>query len=405
MSRGIIKNRNFVFLWIGHLISHAGDSIYAIALPWMILEMTGSKVLTGLVSMSAYLPALIFGLYAGVVVDHYNRKRVMIVSDILRALLVAIIPASIVFGFVSPLLIGVITFALSSFATFFYPARDSLIPNITTAAELPSANSAIAISGQMSHLMGPLFVAIGMAIFGLTHLFTANSISFIFSIIMISMIVTPIQKITSHKENSKIQSLLNGIKYVKLNKGISTLLILTIVNNIFIMGPAIIGVQVFVKEILKGNLVVLALLEGAMASGMIIGSVIFLAAIKRFHPVNILLFGLVLDGCTFSIMYFVQSNYEAILVLLIHGIGIPLITVARTTLIQMTVPENLRGRLFSMIYMSVMGTTAISIGLTGVILEYFEADILFFIIGVCAALCALIGLISENFKSLGQKVN
>ena len=58
-----------------------------------------------------------------------------------------------------------------------------------------------------------------------------------------------------------------------------------------------------------------------------------------------------------------------------------------------------------MIYMSVMGTTAISIGLTGVILEYFEADILFFIIGVCAALCALIGLISENFKSLGQKVN
>ena len=104
MSRGIIKNRNFVFLWIGHLISHAGDSIYAIALPWMILEMTGSKSLTGLVSMSAYLPALIFGLYAGVVVDHYNRKRVMIISDILRALLVGVIPVSIVYGFVSPLL-------------------------------------------------------------------------------------------------------------------------------------------------------------------------------------------------------------------------------------------------------------------------------------------------------------
>ena len=405
MQRTIIKNKNFVFLWIGHFISHSGDSIYAIALPWMILEMTGSKTLTGLVSMSAYLPALIFGLYAGVIVDYYNRKRVMIVSDILRALLVAVIPLSIIYGFVTPLLIGFITFLLASFATFFYPARDSLIPSITTAAELPIANSAIAISGQMSHLMGPLFVAIGMAIFGLTHLFTANSISFIFSIIMISMIVTPIQKITSYKESSQIQSLLNGIKYVKLNKGISTLLILTVANNIFIMGPAIIGLQVFVKEILNENLVVLALLEGAMASGMIIGSVIFLAAIKRFCPANILLFGLVLDGCTFSIMYFVQSNYEAILVLFIHGIGIPLITIARTTLIQMTVPENLRGRLFSMIYMSVMGTTAISIGLTGVILEYFEADILFFIIGVCAALCALIGLISENFISLGQRVN
>ena len=121
MQRTIIKNKNFVFLWIGHFISHSGDSIYAIALPWMILEMTGSKTLTGLVSMSAYLPALIFGLYAGVIVDYYNRKRVMIVSDILRALLVAVIPLSIIYGFVTPLLIGFITFLLASFATFFIP--------------------------------------------------------------------------------------------------------------------------------------------------------------------------------------------------------------------------------------------------------------------------------------------
>ena len=140
------------------------------------------------------MPALIFGLYAGVIVDKYNRKNVMIVSDILRTLLVAIIPFSIIYVFITPLLIGIITFLLASFATFFYPARDSLIPCITTTEELPIANSAIAVSGQMSHLMGPLFAAIGIAIFGLTHLFTANSVSFIFSIIMIGMIVTPVQK-------------------------------------------------------------------------------------------------------------------------------------------------------------------------------------------------------------------
>ena len=112
MSQGIIKNRNFVFLWVGHFISHAGDSIYSIALPWMMLEMTGSKSLTAMIAMSAYLPALIFGLYAGVVVDKYNRKRVMIVSDMGRAFLVSIIPFSIIYGFATPLLIGIITFLL-----------------------------------------------------------------------------------------------------------------------------------------------------------------------------------------------------------------------------------------------------------------------------------------------------
>ena len=119
MSKAIIKNRNFVFLWTGHLISHAGDAVYAIALPWLMLEMTGSYRLTALVSMSSFLPALIFGLFSGVIVDHYNRKGIMIVSDIVRFFLVAIIPIAIIFEFSTPLLIGIITFLLSACSTFF----------------------------------------------------------------------------------------------------------------------------------------------------------------------------------------------------------------------------------------------------------------------------------------------
>ncbi len=76
-------------MWFGHLISHAGDAVFMIALPWLMLDITGSKSLTALVSMSAYLPAVIFGLTAGVVVDRYNRKWIMIYSDILRTLLVS----------------------------------------------------------------------------------------------------------------------------------------------------------------------------------------------------------------------------------------------------------------------------------------------------------------------------
>ena len=88
MSTSIFKNKNFGFLWVGHLISHAGDAVYMIALPWLMLELTGSKSLTSHVAMGAYLPAVLFGLVAGVLVDRYNRKWIMIFSDILRALLV-----------------------------------------------------------------------------------------------------------------------------------------------------------------------------------------------------------------------------------------------------------------------------------------------------------------------------
>ena len=99
MLNSIIKNRNFGFLWMGHLISHAGDTVYMIALPWLMLDMTGSKSMTSLVTASAYLPAVLFGLTAGVIVDRYNRKWIMIYSDIVRALIVVVIPIGIVFNF------------------------------------------------------------------------------------------------------------------------------------------------------------------------------------------------------------------------------------------------------------------------------------------------------------------
>ncbi len=378
-------------MWFGHLISHAGDAVFMIALPWLMLDITGSKSLTSLVSMSAYLPAVLFGLFAGVVVDRYNRKWIMIYSDILRALLVAVIPLSLIYGFISPLLIGAITFSLSTFSAFFYPARDSLIPHIVTAEELPAANSAISVSGQMSHLLGPLFAGIGISIFGLRHLFTADAISFLFSILLISLIVGPARKLTIEKHPPKWQGIVEGLTYVNSHKGLRILLILTFVNNIFIMGPAIIGLPVFVREVLTSDFGVLAKLEVAMAAGMIVGSFVFWKAEKNISPISILLFGIVMDGTTYTLLFFADTSFIAILVLIIHGIGIPLITVSRTTIIQAVVPDEFRGRLFSMIYMAVMGTTAISVGLTGFILEFIGADSLFLLIGVGAASTVIIG--------------
>ena len=378
-------------MWFGHLISHAGDAVFMIALPWLMLDITGSKSLTALVSMSAYLPAVLFGLFAGVVVDRYNRKWIMIYSDILRALLVAVIPLSLIYGFISPLLIGAITFSLSTFSAFFYPARDSLIPHIVTAEELPAANSAISVSGQMSHLLGPLFAGIGISIFGLRHLFTADAISFLFSILLISLIVGPARKLTIEKHPPKWQGIVEGLTYVNSHKGLRILLILTFVNNIFIMGPAIIGLPVFVREVLTSDFGVLAKLEVAMAAGMIVGSFVFWKAEKNISPIFILLFGIVMDGITYTLLFFADTSFIAMLVLIIHGIGIPLITVSRTTIIQAVVPDEYRGRLFSMIYMAVMGTTAISVGLTGFILEFIGADLLFLLIGLGAASTVIIG--------------
>ena len=160
MSLSIFRNRNYFLLWTGQLISNIGNAIYFIILPWMILDLTGSKFSTSIVITCSYLPAIVFGLSAGIIIDKYSKKRIIIYSDFIRAILIMFIPLSMILDLISPFLIGLITFCISVVSTFFYPARDSIIPLIVKKDELSIANSLISISVQISQLLGPLLASL-----------------------------------------------------------------------------------------------------------------------------------------------------------------------------------------------------------------------------------------------------
>jgi MFS transporter, DHA3 family, macrolide efflux protein len=395
----MFKNKNILFLWIGHLISHTGDAIYMMALPWLILDFTGSKSSTALVTASVYLPSLIFGLFAGSLVDRYSRKRIMLISDILRAIIVLLIPLIILTDNHSTLIIGIIAFLLSTAGTPFYPARDSLIPSLVPAKKLSMVNSFISTSGQLSHLMGPVFAGIFVGVVGLTHLFTLDAITFLFSFIFIWLISNN-EMIIKKSKKTYFEDIKSGLQFIKNKKGILALIIMTSVNNLFIMGPAIIGMPVFVREILNSEFITLAKIESAMALGMLLGSFIIIRFLKNISLIKILFFGIIFDGITYSILYNINSELITILTLFIHGIGIPFIVVSRTNLIQKHIPNELRGRVFSMVNMSVLGTTAISSMITGFALEYISSQLLFLIIGFGAVGTSLIGLFSNAFLKL-----
>ncbi|NQU66723.1 MAG: MFS transporter [Candidatus Marinimicrobia bacterium] len=400
MEKSILKNKNIMLLWTGQLISHAGDSIYMIALPWLILDLTGSKSTTSLTIMSGYLPSILFGLIAGTFADKYSRKKVMMMSDVLRSIFVLLVPISLIMGLTSPVLIGVITFIVATLATPFYPARDSLIPDIVSQNQLASANSIISTSGQMAHLLGPFLAGVLVSIVGITHLFTIDALSFSASLICISFLKIPRKENYERTQQSYSELIKSGIKYISTKKEIGALIFVSTINNFFIMGLAIIGIPVFVREVLDNQFTTLAILETSMATGMILGSIIIWRFLKGINPVRILLLGFVLDGLTYCLIYFTQTNFTAYLFLFIHGIGIPMITISRTLIVQLSVDNQFRGRIFSLINMSVMGTTAISVVAMGFILELLSVQLIFLIFGILAAACSLLGIFSKSFGRL-----
>ncbi|MFQ6611644.1 MAG: MFS transporter [Fidelibacterota bacterium] len=392
--------QNVLILWLAQLISGMGDAIYQIALMWLVLDLTGSAVITGLVAMSAYLPAMLFGLYAGVLTDRYNRMGIMIISNISQALTVGVIPIIIAWGFNDAILIGLLAFIRSSFSTLFPPAFNAFIPTLVKKEQLVKVNSFLTTSAQMAYFLGPALAGLLLGLIHLQYLFVFDAISFMFAIALLVLVTKPGLSPPNRNQLHPWDELKSGIKYVFNHQFLGFLLSLTIVNNLFIMGPAIVGTPILVKQALNGTAKEYAFVEAGLALGMLIGSALVFKIGSVFKNGILLTIGMVLDGLTYSIFYFANSVSTVFFLIIMHGIGIPMITISRTAIIQKQAPNNFHGRIFSMVHLAVIGMTALSSAMTGILASMIDIRIIFMFIGLGAAACGFIGLITPSLREL-----
>ncbi len=394
------QKRNISLLWSAQIISVAGDAVYQIALLWLVLDITGSSTTTGLVAMAAFLPAMLFGLYAGVAADKYNRKFIMIFSNLSQALTVILIPLMLYFDYQNIAIIGILAFLRASFSTFFPPALNALVPMITSKDRLVGVNSILATSSQLAYLIGPLVAGLILSVVSIQYLFIIDGTTFLIAILLLVLIVTPSPKKISQKQFSTVKELFSGIKYAKDHKPLGTLFILTIINNFFIMGPAFVGMLILVKDSLGGTASQYAFVESGLAFGMLIGSVFVYRIKNSINIGRLLLIGMVLDGITYSLMYFAGSVNFVLLFIIIHAFGIPMITISRTSIIQKHSPNKYHGRLFSLVHLSVVGVTALSSAVVGIAANYIDIKIIFLFIGIGAALCGVVGFMNKKLREI-----
>ena len=395
------QQRNISLLWLAQIISAAGDAIYQIALFWLVLDITGSSTTTGLIAMAAFLPAMLFGLYAGVIADKYNRKMIMIFSNLSQALTVIVIPIILYFGYENILLIGILAFVRASFSTFFPPALNALVPMISSKDRLVRVNSILATSGQLAYLIGPLVAGLILSVVSIQYLFVIDSVSFLFAILILLFIMLPAKPKVADKQFSSIKEIFSGIQYVKRHKPLGMLFILTIINNFFIMGMAFVGMLILVKDALGGTASQYAFVEAGLAFGMLIGSVLVYRVGNRINIGKLLLIGMILDGVTYSLMYFAESVNFVFIFIVIHAIGIPMITISRTAIIQKHSPNQYHGRLFSLVHLSVIGVTALASAVVGIAANYIDIKIIFLFIGIGAALCGVVGFMNKELQEIG----
>lgn len=391
--------RNITVLWLAQLVSSMGDAIYQLALVWLILDITASPIITGLVAMSAYLPAMLFGLVGGVMADRYNRLKIMHSANISQALTVLIIPITLFYDVSNALLIGFLAFMRSSFGTLFPPALNAFIPEIIPNDQLIKVNSLVATSSQLAYLLGPALAGVLLGILTIRDLFFFDSASFILASLILLMIIREVQPHQDEK-HATLQQLRNGLNYVRQHATIGYLLVITILNNIFIMGPAIVGMPIMIKTVLNGSAADFAFVEAAMAAGMLVGTFYMYKSSQRFSSGSMLLMALLWDGITYAFFFWVPTVSAAMIMIFIHGMGIPVITISRTGIIQKNTPNEYHGRIFSMVHLAVVGMTATSTAIVGILATVLSVRTIFLLFGLGAVLTGLTGFLSKNLRQL-----
>jgi len=399
-------NRNISFLWLGQLISQAGDSMTHMAVIWLMLDLTGSPSLTGFIAFAATAPALIFGLFSGVLADHYRRRTLMLISDLARFFLILLIPLFYTLDMLTPMLLAIVVFSAASFGTLFNPSRDAIIPELVHESQLLKINALIQSTGYLAYFVGLFGAGMLLATLGLVNLFFLDAGTFLISFFLIMLISYQRgEKRATTYQSRHLTELKKGLNYViHEDRRIFWIVLITALNNLFIMGPAVVGTPLLIKEVWDGTGRDFAFIESSYGIGMLIATVFVYRYAKKYKKGTWLMLGMIYDGLTFIPLFFVgqigiDPFWLTISIIFIHSLGIPFIQITRTTLIHSLVPGHMQGRVFSMINLAVIGMMSISVALTGVLAEWISPGIIFLIIGVGATLSGVLGLSMKMIRN------
>jgi predicted MFS family arabinose efflux permease len=388
------RNRDFLILLGGQSVSAVGDAVSFTAMPLLVLELTGSGIAMGIVGVLGRLPDLLFGLPAGVLADRLDRRRMMLVSDAMRALLTALIPLSALLGLPTMAVILLVTFPINTFRVLFMSGWTGAVPNLVGRRTLGRAVSAVEGLISLSFIIGPAIAGIAVGAIGATQTLAIDAASFAFSATTLLLIRRPFQGDRSTVERAPfLTEMRDGIAFIAHHRVLR--LALAIWTGVGIVAAGMIAAVTFAITIDRGM--------GAEDLGFIlsaygVGNLIGALSGGRFTHGRLappLLGGYAIQGAAIVVVGLPMTlPLSALLVAgLVAGLGSGLSVVAYLTYRASATPDRLLGRVGSTARTISIGLQPIGMFATGILLDAIGGNETVTLIGVgTLTLCFLFAL-------------
>ena len=346
------QHRDYVLYFFGMLISFIGSWIQMTALQWLTYQLTNSKFLLGLTTAVGTLPMLFFSLFAGVVADRFSKRNLIIVTQTAAMLLAFVLAALTYWHIINIYHIIIIGFLAGVVTAFDWPARQSFVIEMVGREDLANAIAMNSAMFNSARVVGPAIAGIMLVHGGAGMAFFVNGVSFLAAIGGLFLMTVTHTPAESHP--SVLSSLKEGLRYVRGNKMVKALMVLAGAVAIFAQ-PYSVLLPAFAKENLGGKEGVYSLLLTVIGVGALFGALTTSSANSYRRKVKLLIIGSLVFCLTAAAFTFSHTLYISIGLLVILGWGVMVTMSMMNTLVQILVPDELRGRVISVYTLMIMG--------------------------------------------------
>lgn len=399
--RQVLSNRNFRLLWIGEGVSVLGDHFYMIALPWLVLQLTGDSLVMGTVLALSAIPRALLMLVGGALTDRFSPRSLMLVSNAARFILVSLLMGLVFADRVEMWTLYMLAVLFGIADAFFYPAQSSMVPQLVKKDYLQVANSLIHGTMMLAMLAGPVLAGLLIVLLGDGHSESANmqgiaaafgldALTFLVSLITLLFIKME-PAVSTRTDENILESIRSGLNFVWNDVPLRAFFFVVATVTFFFNGPFNIGVPILADTRFP---------EGAVAYGTILstwgaGSLVGMALAGVLPRPNAKRMGAVLLGLVsvmgigLALLGISTSTIFAAAIGLALGSLNGYINVFFTTWVQSRAPKAFIGRLMSLLMFASTGLFPVSMALSG---AASRADVTL-LLTVSGTIVALLGLL------------
>lgn len=384
-----LTHKNFRYYWMGQCVSLIGTWMQNIGQSWLVLSLTGSPFLLGLVGTIQFLPITILSLFAGVIIDRLPKKKILLITQTISMILAFTLSALVFTHTVKYGYIIVLAFILGCTNSFDMPTRQAFTVEVVGKKDLMNAIALNSATFNLARIVGPAIGALMMAFFGAAWCFFFNGLSFIAVIYgLLHIKAEPYVRQKDEKKNI-FGEITDGIKYIISSPVLSESVLLITVVGIFAFNYSVL-IPVFTKDILHMGEKTYGFLMSCMGVGSLIGALAVSIKSKSGPKMNILISSIIVISLLLMATGATHFYYFTAISLAITGIfNIRFSTTANSTL-QINSKDEYRARVMSVYSLVFAGSTPLGNLFSGSVADKFGAAYAFILSGILTLVLTLI---------------